>query len=92
METHNRMLDRMVSTLLLCNLPRIVTFVVLLKISLSFSCLADQGNDMDSSRGVLSGTMDKFKMVCKIRRPLFQLCLSLDVCAESKLFPRLSGI
>lgn len=22
-----------------------------------------QGNDMDSSRGVLSGTMDKFKMV-----------------------------
>ncbi|WOG89042.1 hypothetical protein DCAR_0208278 [Daucus carota subsp. sativus] len=22
------------------------------------------GNDMDSSRGILSGTMDKFKMVC----------------------------
>lgn len=25
-----------------------------------------QGNDMDSSRGVLSGTMDKFKMVCEL--------------------------
>ncbi|EOX94520.1 BET1P/SFT1P-like protein 14A isoform 3 [Theobroma cacao] len=24
------------------------------------------GNDMDASRGILSGTMDKFKMVCEL--------------------------
>nr|KYP70714.1 Bet1-like SNARE 1-1 [Cajanus cajan] len=40
-----------------------------------------QGNDMDSSRGVLSGTMDKFKMVfeTKSSRRMFTLVASFVV-------------
>ncbi|GMI66459.1 BET1P/SFT1P-like protein 14A, modified transport to the vacuole 15 [Hibiscus trionum] len=39
------------------------------------------GNDMDSSRGVLSGTMDKFKMVFETRssRRMFTLVASFVV-------------
>nr|XP_009763176.1 PREDICTED: bet1-like SNARE 1-1 isoform X1 [Nicotiana sylvestris] len=39
------------------------------------------GNDMDSSRGVLAGTMDKFKMVfeTKSRRRMFTLVASFVV-------------
>ncbi|XP_073132429.1 bet1-like SNARE 1-1 [Henckelia pumila] len=39
------------------------------------------GNDMDSSRGVLSGTMDKFKMVfeTKSSRSMFTLVVSFVV-------------
>lgn len=28
--------------------------------------LLNQGNDMDASRGIMSGTMDRFKMVSKL--------------------------
>ncbi|XP_009763177.1 bet1-like SNARE 1-1 [Nicotiana tabacum] len=40
-----------------------------------------RGNDMDSSRGVLAGTMDKFKMVfeTKSRRRMFTLVASFVV-------------
>lgn len=83
-DTHNRMLDRMVSPLQLCNLPQVFIFVVCLKIRVSFSCLAVQGNDMDSSRGVLSGTMDKFKMVCNLYS---NFALALTCKLNLKLFP-----
>lgn len=42
---------------------------------------------MDASRGVLSGTMDKFKMVCRLfnhiwllKECLFTVFLSLSIC------------
>ena len=59
METHNRMLDRMVFAFNL--------FFVAVRSESTMptplpSCLI-QGNDMDTSRGFLSGTVDKFKMV-----------------------------
>ncbi|XP_059625988.1 bet1-like SNARE 1-1 isoform X2 [Cornus florida] len=43
--------------------------------------LLKRGNDMDSSRGVLSGTMDKFKMVfeTKSSRRMFTLVASFVV-------------
>ncbi|CAA2975796.1 bet1-like SNARE 1-1 isoform X1 [Olea europaea subsp. europaea] len=37
------------------------------------------GNDMDSSRGVLSGTMDKFKMVFMTSTPLCYSLFCLDI-------------
>ncbi|XP_042052033.1 bet1-like SNARE 1-1 [Salvia splendens] len=45
----------------------------------SHNCMLDRmGNDMDTSRGVLSGTMDKFKMVFedKSSRRMFTLVAS----------------
>lgn len=62
-DNHNRMLDNMVCTVL--QLTKVFnnssSFFVFCINHLSVFM---QGNDMDSSRGVLSGTMDKFKMVC----------------------------
>ncbi|KAH0467141.1 hypothetical protein IEQ34_004379 [Dendrobium chrysotoxum] len=65
-ESHNRMLDRMVPSL--NNLSIFFPISSYFNIVFSIFCVTVspvqfQGNDMDSSRGVLSGTMDRFKMV-----------------------------
>jgi hypothetical protein len=44
-----------------------------------------QGNDMDSSRGVLSGTMDRFKTVCT-RNNIFPIPINIDLSAVHHLF------
>lgn len=56
------MLDRMVFMFRPCI---ILLWYSLCMILMTLHCMF-QGNDMDSSRGMLSGTMDKFKMVWKI--------------------------
>ncbi|KAL7189923.1 hypothetical protein ACSBR1_039540 [Camellia fascicularis] len=44
------------------------------------------GNDMDASRGILSGTMDKFKMVPKTNSFSLSLSLSLSLSPSPLLF------
>ncbi|KAF5482369.1 hypothetical protein F2P56_002942 [Juglans regia] len=45
------------------------------------------GNDMDSSRGVLSGTMDRFKMVCTINK--VSCTINRELFLQSIFFSRL---
>ncbi|KAK6940703.1 hypothetical protein RJ641_030234, partial [Dillenia turbinata] len=42
------------------------------------------GNDMDSSRGVLSGTMDRFKMVLSVDYLFLLLAFSFGLVFETK--------
>jgi hypothetical protein len=66
-------------------------FLIVLSLSLSLSLnercgiLFLQGNDMDSSRGVLSGTMDRFKMVCT-RNNILPIPINIDPSAIHHLF------
>ena len=56
-----------------CNLGNLVDiFSAFSLFCFSNLLLLMQGNDMDSSRGVLSGTMDKFKMVCRLATMPFE--------------------
>ena len=39
-----------------------------------------QGNDMDASRGILAGTVDKFKMVFCWKNNLYKIALKFHLC------------
>lgn len=75
MESHNRLLDRMVclsQLLIMCVLLTLLKICILI-LYYYLIMLLNQGNDMDASRGIMSGTMARFKMVSKLVLQHFHL-------------------
>lgn len=68
-EGHNRMLDRMVCDC--CSFELNIIYISA-PLDLIDCFVKNQGNSMDATRGFMSGTMDRFKMVPLINYIYFQ--------------------